>query len=330
MGQKEINCLEVKMKLEDIGFYTLSDERAINAHLTSQMWRCELIITDRCNFSCPYCRGLRKDCCGVMHIQKAFDIIRMWAMDKLKNIRFSGGEPTLHLQLPEIIKFAKQKGIERIAISTNGSQSTDYYKHLIDIGVDDFSISLDGCCAAGVDKMSGTTGKYNRVITNVRELSKLTYVTVGIVITNNNVKDLVQIVEFAHGLGVADIRIISAAQYNQLLIIAKQIPKEILHRHPILSYRVNNLLKQRNVRGLRETDSHQCYLTMDDSCIAGKWHFPCIIYMREQGEPIGEVGLQMRQERGEWFWNHDTHKDPICNKNCLDVCIDYNNKAEKG
>ena len=31
-------------------------------------------------------------------------------------------------------------------------------------------------------------------------------------------------------------------------------------------------------------------------------------------------------ERKEWFENHNTHKDPICKKNCLDVCISYNNK----
>ena len=35
---------------------------------------------------------------------------------------------------------------------------------------------------------------------------------------------------------------------------------------------------------------------------------------------------RMREERYKWAMEHDTKKDPICSKNSLDVCIDYNNK----
>ena len=45
------------MRLEEIGFYTLSDERAKNVSSTSRMQRTEMLVTGRCNFSCPYCRG---------------------------------------------------------------------------------------------------------------------------------------------------------------------------------------------------------------------------------------------------------------------------------
>jgi hypothetical protein len=51
--------------------------------------------------------------------------------------------------------------------------------------------------------------------------------------------------------------------------------------------------------------------------------------MREQGDPVGKIGPNMRQERLEWIKNHDTYCDPICKKNCLDVCIDYNNKFKE-
>jgi len=37
----------------------------------------------------------------------------------------------------------------------------------------------------------------------------------------------------------------------------------------------------------------------------------------------------MRNERMNWFSKHDTHNDAICRNNCLDVCIEYNNKFEK-
>jgi hypothetical protein len=58
-------------------------------------------------------------------------------------------------------------------------------------------------------------------------------------------------------------------------------------------------------------------------------HFPCIVYMREGGQAIGNINCDMREDRYQWFKNHDTHNDPICQKNCLDVCIDYNNIYRK-
>ena len=32
--------------------------------------------------------------------------------------------------------------------------------------------------------------------------------------------------------------------------------------------------------------------------------------------------------RKDWFNKHNCFKDKICRNNCLDVCIDYNNKFQ--
>lgn len=315
------------MRLEDIGFYTLNDERAKNTNEESQMMRCELILTDLCNFKCPYCKGLREDCKGTISLDRAKEIVDYWTKENLKNIRFSGGEPTVWKDLVELVNYTKSKGVERIAISTNGYADFSLYEKLIEAGVNDFSISLDACCAAFGDKMSGgVVGSWNKVTENIRKISKLTYVTLGVVVTEETVSELAETINFAASLGVADIRIISSAQYNTLLENAKTVKKEVWEKYPILKYRIENINNNRNVRGLKDTDSHKCALVLDDSAIAGNYHFPCIIYMRESGNPIGKVGPNMRAERKLWSENHDCHKDPICKQNCLDVCIDYNNK----
>lgn len=318
------------MKLEDIGFYTLNDYRARNTNENSQLMRCELILTDACNFKCPYCRGVRDDIKGTLSLEKAKHIIDLWAKDNLKNIRFSGGEPTVYKDIVELVEYTKYKGVERIAISTNGSADINLYYDLIEAGVNDFSISLDACCSAFGDMMAGgIEGAWNKVISNIKDISKLSYVTVGVVVTEETVSELKNTIEFASSLGVSDIRIISSAQYNTLLENAKDISEKVYIKYPILKYRIKNLKNQRNVRGLQTQDSHKCGLVLDDMAIAGNYHFPCIIYMREGGNPIGKVGENMRKERKEWMKKHDTHKDIICQKNCLDVCIDYNNKYNK-
>lgn len=315
------------MKLEDIGFYTLSDQRAKTASPFSELQRVEILITDKCNFNCPYCRGSD---CGEEDAQYIYQIINRCAGCRgLKNIRFSGGEPTLHPDIKDIVRYAKFMGVERIAISTNGSADLELYKELIELGVNDFSISLDACCDSFGDEMAGVKGYWSKITNNIAELSQLTYVSVGVVITKETADTLAEVVEFASSLGVADIRVISSAQYNTMLEQLKTVDWNLLKDHPILRYRVMNTVNGRNVRGLEEHDSHECPLVLDDVAISGGKHYPCVIYMREQGEPIGEVGSNMWNERMHWWLNTDTHEDPICKKNCLDVCIDYNNKYEK-
>lgn len=317
------------MKLEEIGFYTLSDDRAKNVSKNSDLYRCELILTDACNFKCPYCRGIREDCAGTMPLTKAQRVIDLWAKDNLKNIRFSGGEPTVYKHLPLLVKQAKECGVNRIAISTNGSSNLDYYKYLIECGVNDFSISLDACCSSFGNKMTGTSGVWQRVVENIRELSKAVYVTTGIVFTEDNVNQAVETVKFAHDLGVSDIRVISAAQYNRAINDLSVLGDSVLSKHPILKYRIYNFRQKRNVRGMLESDNHYCPLVLDDMAIAGDFHFPCIIYLREGGSPIGRISNDMRNERYNWFKVHNCYADDICRKNCLDVCIDYNNKVMK-
>lgn len=307
------------MKLEDIGFYTLSDYRASQISESSPLWRCELLITSRCNFNCDYCRKRNSP---DISLKEAKSILDYWASENLKNIRFSGGEPTLHKDLLEIIKYAKMLGIERIAISTNGSASLEYYQQLLDAGVNDFSISLDSCCSSTGNDIAGKK-VWEHVIETITYLSERTYVTVGVVLFDKNIDELEEIIKLASSLGVSDIRIISAAQWNKLLDI-KQFE---CYKYPILQYRLNNIANKRNVRGIKETDNPRCPLVIDDMAVEDNLHYPCIIYLRERGKPIGKIGKDTRKKRKEWFENHDCFNDEICKNNCLDVCVDYNNKV---
>ncbi|MHC4372141.1 MAG: radical SAM protein, partial [Planctomycetota bacterium] len=274
------------MKLEDIGFYTLCDDRTENLSATSPMWRCEMILSDRCNFNCPYCRGLRPDCLGDMPYEKALFVLEQWCEQGLKNVRFSGGEPLLYKDLPRLVTAAKMMGVEHVAISSNGSFPLKDYMHLIECGVNDFSISFDACCGSDFGELSGlnTATPFTKLCNNIEALAKCTYVTVGVVLTDANIGNLQGIVTLAHNLGVADIRIIPAAQSGKMIEGVEKIPQEILDAHPILAYRVQNLLDGKPVRSIEPGDSPRCYMPVDDSVVCGDFHFPCVIYMREQGE----------------------------------------------
>lgn len=310
------------MKLENIGFYTLEDKRARNCSATSSLWRCELLLTPHCNFKCPYCRKLEGN---EITLKEAISILDLWAGDNLKNIRFSGGEPTLWKDLLYLVQYAKACGIERIALSTNGSADFSLYQNLVRAGVNDFSFSLDARCSSTANAMSGGRADFDLIVYNIKAISRLTYTTIGIVVTNDNLKEIKKIIHMASRWQIADIRIISAAQNNS-------VPIDLnikANGFPILSYRLNNLRQGKPMRGLSINDNNRCSLVLDDMAVWGGKHYPCIIYLREGGKEVGIVNHNMRQERLVWATTHNTHEDKICHNNCLDVCVDYNNKVRE-
>ncbi len=313
------------VKLEDIGFYTLSDARAHNASASSSLWRCELLITSRCSFQCVYCRRFNMP---DINMVEAVHTINKWASQGLKNIRFSGGEPTLYKQLPVLCSHAKARGVERIAISTNGSAEQTIYKKLLNSGVNDFSISLDACCQETMNLMSGGMGyQWDKLIANIKYLSLRTYVTLGVVLTEDNIKQVQGIIDFGKQLGVSDIRIITAAQWKSTINI-----DAINEDMPILNYRLKNIRAGVPMRGLADGNVARCKLVLDDMCVVDKYHYPCIIYFRERGKPIGYFGKigAVCKERRKWSQEHDIFNDSICQTQCLDVCRDYNIVAAQG
>jgi molybdenum cofactor biosynthesis enzyme MoaA len=308
------------MKLEDIGFYTLSDRRAECPD--GPLMRAEMVLTNRCNFNCPYCRKTGDE----MSFADAAATLAWWIEDGLQNVRFSGGEPTLVPFLPVLVAMCKRGGVKNIALSTNGSASPAYYRQLIDDGVNDFSISLDACCASTGDTMAGVKGHHETILKNISQLAALTYVTVGVVVTDSNADELTRVIELADKLDVDDIRIIPAAQDGDTLEALKTVGTQYRDKYPILRYRSNNSRAGAPIRGISEHDCHTCGLVQDDTVVSGRYHYPCIIYMREGGYPIGVIHPKMRDSRVAWMKEHDSFKDPICRKNCLDVCVAFNNK----
>ena len=315
--------------LKKIGFYTLEDSRAENVNLTTPLWRCELLVTSRCNFKCPYCRGMKTEDQGDLMYDDALNILNIWGKERLRNIRFSGGEPLLWPFLNDAVKYCKRYlGINRIAISSNGSSGLDKYFELLESGVNDLSISLDSCCSSVGDMLTGGVKAWDRVVENIRELSKYTYVTVGVVLTDDNIHEVEDIIKFAIDLGVSDVRVIPAAQ-KQNYLPNINLTEDIYKKYPILLYRLRNIVKGKTIRGIDYSDNHKCPLVVDDMAVLNGKHYPCIIYLREQGNAIGNITDDVRQQRYEWYKNHDCYTDRICRENCLDVCVDYNNRVKE-
>ena len=108
-------------------------------------------VTNRCNLNCPICFATANGCGYDFHPD--MDTIRgmfQTVVDYVKSprcVQISGGEPTVRDDLPEIVKMAKDMGIEHVEVNTNAvriAKDMDYLRALKDAGVDDFYFQFDG------------------------------------------------------------------------------------------------------------------------------------------------------------------------------------------
>lgn len=318
-------------KLDDIGFYTLSDERARTCSTTSPMTRACFMITGRCNFKCPYCNGSARN--EDFTLAQVVDLLRDLCSHKIGAVRFTGGEPTLHRDLPAMVATAWACGIPKIAISTNGSAPPELYRLLVELCANDFSISADCDNPETAAKLSGIPGAWERVRGNIKMLAALTYVNIGCTVTEENVARLPETLRFLGDLGVADIKLATATSFKGEIsgAVLDAIPQALLDRMPVLRYRVEHYRAGRPVRGLVEgRDSHRCMWVQDDIVLTPSGHHPCIVYPRERGRAIGPLKsvAEMRADRRAWALAKDTFEDPICKRYCMDIFAECNKRIE--
>src|SRR6266404_4871090 len=85
-------------------------------------------ITSACNLDCPICYTVNRN--EGAHrlsreaLQRTLDHL-LADHAELDIINFTGGEPTLHPELPEFLEMCRAAGIRRLTISTNGLKLLD-------------------------------------------------------------------------------------------------------------------------------------------------------------------------------------------------------------
>ncbi len=122
-------------------------------------------MTQRCNLKCVHCYAHAKEERGEDPIStaQAKVMIDDLAAFGAPVMLFSGGEPLVRRDLPELAKYATAKGM-RAVISTNGTLITrDMAKILKDVGLSYVGVSLDGGEAVH-DKFRGVPGSYRRAL----------------------------------------------------------------------------------------------------------------------------------------------------------------------
>jgi len=149
-------------------------------------------ITRRCNLKCMHCYAHAKDESfeDELTTDQGLELIDDLARFGVPVILFSGGEPLVRKDLPELADYAVKKGM-RAVISTNGTLiSAKKAQNLKDIGLSYVGISLDGMQEVN-DRFRGIKGAFNSALEGIKNC-QAAGIKVGLRFTINkfNVKEI--------------------------------------------------------------------------------------------------------------------------------------------
>ncbi len=164
-------------------------------------------VTNRCNIDCPVCFA------NANVTGRVYEPSREQIREMLQNLRnnkpipafalqFSGGEPTVRDDLPELIKIAREVGFSYVMVDTNGinvAGDMKYLRKLKDAGMNSFYLQFDGLDDEIYERLRGRKllNTKLRVIENCRKLGARCVILVVTLVKGVNDHQIGGIIEFA-------------------------------------------------------------------------------------------------------------------------------------
>ncbi len=193
--------------VHDLGLETVAPFSAF----PTAPYRLDLALTYRCNNDCAHCYNVERPAqsafSGAAGRELTTDewkrvLDRAWELG-IPHIVFTGGEPTLHDDLPELITHAEQNG-QITGLNTNGRRLADakYLERLLTAGLDHVQITLESCEPEVHDRMVGARAFAQTVRGLQNALATRLFVMTNTTMLKTNVHTIPATLDFLAELGV--------------------------------------------------------------------------------------------------------------------------------
>ncbi len=167
-----------------------------------------------CNNRCLFCyqRGYR-EVAGYpkwMARDEVRSRIRWGAANGFDEVSFTGGEPTIRPDFLELVRFAREEGFRRVAVTTNGWRlgQPGFFHDAVEAGLTSMGVSIHGPDAATHDGLTGREGSFARAIQAVHNAvrthgtDRVVRLNTFTLVNRRNVDRLVDLAILLHRLGV--------------------------------------------------------------------------------------------------------------------------------
>jgi MoaA/NifB/PqqE/SkfB family radical SAM enzyme len=165
-----------------------------------------LWLTLRCNNACAFCpqQQARLGPESPFFERSAIEARLLEAVSSGQPLAFVGGEPTLHPELFDLLRLARQHGARELVIQTNGRRLayTPYTRGLREAGATGVDVSLHGSTAAIHDFHTRTGGSFAQTLTGLG-VARGVGLRVGVtsVVTRSNFRHLAELVRLVGARG---------------------------------------------------------------------------------------------------------------------------------
>lgn len=180
--------------------------------LTTSPVMAVLLMTYHCNSRCLMCSLTSyadETNCPELTTEGWKKIIKELTDIKTAGIGFTGGEPLIRNDIPELIRYARSLGLVT-TLNTNAlSFPLDNIKKVLTAEPENINISLDGVNPKTYDRLRGVPGGFERMIQNTKQLvsqrnalKKNTTITFVTCVSEHNINEIDKIARLASEIGV--------------------------------------------------------------------------------------------------------------------------------
>lgn len=161
--------------------------------------RVKIVTGLKCNIKCVFCYYRDSLNAPNRKYEEIVDDLNYAKKHGISEVDFSGGEPTVHPELPRLISEAKAIGMKRVCIISNGVRLSDktYMKTLKDAGLGEILFSLHGSTEETHDNITLVPGSFRKIFQAMSHAaSEGITVRSNTVVNRINYKDLINIGNF--------------------------------------------------------------------------------------------------------------------------------------
>ncbi|MFZ5573293.1 MAG: radical SAM protein [Thermodesulfobacteriota bacterium] len=161
-------------------------------------------ILTRCNLKCRHCYiNPEQHGSNSLPLDTICDWLKAFAQKSASaNVIFLGGEPTLHPDLPQAIRRAREIGYQSITVDTNGYLFHHFLDRVTPQDVDYISFSLDGATRETNDGIRGR-GSYDTCLAGIRQAVQFGFHTSLIfTVSRDNIHELPDMGRILADLGI--------------------------------------------------------------------------------------------------------------------------------
>jgi len=207
------------MLTEEVHAAGVADEKVLGHEQAAHEKRNWVRLTYDCNNRCVFC--LDSD----THVGEMRDReeVRRQILDGRRadatRLILSGGEPTIHPDYVDFIRFGALAGYRRIQTVTNGRLFAypDFLKRCVDSGLGEITFSLHGPNARIHDALVGVKGAFDQEVAGLRNAiaDGRPIVNIDIVINRANVRHLKEMLDLFIGYGVREFDLLQVVPFGR-------------------------------------------------------------------------------------------------------------------